>query len=185
MSNKRRLWTPGGRNQPQPEPEVRDLEDNGPRVRLLRCVDCKSIDELPPYSGPAGQDVLLDNLLQSKHIYASGTTHEVTLLTMSAKLWNDKTIQPRIVKQLSAGGSQGLDELDADYYATRNTYQEDALACFSRHARPKEGCIDYENPDKRIGNPTKEGWQSGPRVYLCNFCPVQSWVDKKKAEASA
>lgn len=181
----KRLWTPGGsRREAEPQQEVRKLDDSGPRIRLLRCLDCKSIDELPAYDGPAERDVLLDNLLRSQHIYASGRTHEVTLLTVAAKLWNDSNIQPKIVQQLSAGGSKGLDELDADYYATKNTYQEDALACFNRHSRPKEGCIDYQSHDKRIGNPTSEGWKTGPRVYACNFCPVQSWVDKKKAEAT-
>ena len=61
MSNSRKLWTPGGRSQPAPEPEyeVRQLEATGPMVRLLVCKDEKSIEELPDYKGNPRDDVLL------------------------------------------------------------------------------------------------------------------------------
>ncbi len=179
MSNRRRLWTPPSARQ-QPQPEVREFDTSGPQVRLIRCTDCKSIEELPDYQGNPAHDVLLDDLLTRKHIYASGTTHEVALIRVPEKLWNDSTVRPRIVEQLSTG-SKGLDEIDADYYATRDTYREDALACFNRHHRPKGAdCIDYVSADKRIGNPTSEGWKTGPRVFLCHFCPVQAQVDRAK-----
>lgn len=187
MSNRRKLWTPSGARQQEPQPEVRELDGGGPQLRLLVCRDEKTIDELPNYEGNPRDDVLLSDLLMKNHIYESGTTHEVALIKVPAKLWRDPKIQKRIVEQLSAGASKGLEEMEGgeDYYGTRNTYQEDALRCFNRHQRPKQGCIDYQNPDKRIGNPTSEGWKSGPRVYACNFCPVQAWVDKKKQEEAS
>lgn len=184
MSNRKRLWTPGGRHQPQPEPEIRKVEGHGPEIRLVVCRDCRSIEELPPYTGPIDRDVLLEDTL-SRHMYV-GSTHEVTLVKVPESFWRDKAIKERITRQLSQGGSKGIEELEdaQDYYGTRDTYREDALKCFQRHQRPQEGCIDYQNPDKRIGNPTSEGWKTGPRVYACSFCPVQAWVDKKKAEAT-
>lgn len=184
MSNRRKLWTPGGKSAPPPEPqyEVKQLDDSGPKVRLLVCKDDKSIEELPDFHGNPRDDVLLEDTV-SRHMY-EGITHEVALIKVPVKWWNDKNIQPKLIQQISQGGSKGIEEMDEaeDYYGTRDTYREDALKCFQRHQRPKEGCIDYQNPDKRIGNPTSEGWKTGPRVYACNFCPVQAWVDKKKLE---
>ena len=195
MSNRRRLWTPGGRHTPaQPQPEVRELKGEGPELRLLVCQDCRSIEELPPYEGDPRRDILLEDSL-SRHMTGEHTvkgetrytgSHKVSVLKVAQSFWSHTETRERITKQISAGGSRGIEELEGaeDYYGTRDTYREDALKCFQRHHRPDEGCIDYQNPDKRIGNPTSEGWKTGPRVYACNFCPVQTWVDKKKAEAA-
>lgn len=183
MSNRRRLWTPGGSQAPpEPHPEVRQLDSSGPVVRLLVCKDEKSIEELPDFKGAPKDDVLLEDTV-SRHMY-EGVTHEVALIKVPVKWWNDKNIQPKLIKQISDGGSKGLAEIEGgeDYYGTRDTYREDALKCFQRHHRPDAGCLDYQNPDKRIGNPTSEGWKTGPRVYACSFCPVQAWVDRKKLE---
>lgn len=182
MSNRRKLWTPPSQRQAEPQTEVRQLDDSGPKMRLLVCKDCRSIEELPDYAGNPRDDVLLEDTV-SRHMY-EGITHEVALIKVPVKWWNDKNIQSKLIKQISQGGSKGLEEIEGgeDYYGTRDTYREDALKCFQRHGRPKEGCIDYQNHDKRIGNPTSEGWKTGPRVYACNFCPVQTWVDKKKRE---
>lgn len=65
-----------------------------------------------------------------------------------------------------------------------NTYEEDALKCYSAHHRPKEGCIDYWDESKRIGRPTELGRQAVADQYklgqtdphICQYCPVQSWV---------
>lgn len=178
-----RLWTPGGsKPSPEPQPEVRKLDDSGPKLRLLACRDCKSIEELPDYEGNPRNDVLLEDTV-SRHM-TEWSTHEVALIKVPTKWWQDKNIQPKLIEQISKGGSKGIEEIEGaeDYYGTRDTYREDALKCFNRHDRPKQGCIDYQNHDKRIGNPTSEGWKTGPRVYACNFCPVQLWVDKKKRE---
>ena len=178
----RALWVPPGAEM-QPKSRVVEHDTSGPQLRLLRCTDCRSIDELPDFKGDPSHDVLLADLLMTQHVYESGTTHEVVLITVPEKVWRNATMQKRIVQQLSAGASKGLDELDGDYYATKSTYQEDALKCFSRHGRPKGAdCIDYRAPDRRLGNPTHEGWKHGPQVYLCDFCPVQSQVNAKKME---
>lgn len=185
MSNRRKLWTPGGKSAPkQVEPEVRELKGEGPELRLVVCRDCKSIEELPPYTGPVQRDILLEDTL-SRHM-TEWSTHEVALIKVPESYWKNDKVRERLIQQISKGGSKGIEELDAaaemDYYAAKDNYREDALRCFNRHQRPKEGCIDWHNPDKRIGNPTSEGWKTGPRVYACDFCPVASWVAKKKQE---
>lgn len=182
MSNKKKLWTPGGRAAPAPDPEVRELSGHGPEVRLVVCRDCRSIEELPPYNGPVQRDILLEDTL-SRHM-TEWSTHEVALIKVPESFWKNPTVKERITKQISLGGSKGIEELEGaeDYYGTRDTYREDALKCFARHNRPDAGCIDWHNPDKRIGNPTHEGWKTGPRVYACDFCPVAAWVQKKQLE---
>lgn len=168
------LWTP-----PQAqEPQVKHLDDSGPKLRLLACRECKSIEEIPDYEGNPRNDVLLQDTL-SRHM-TEWSTHEVALIKVPVKWWQDKTIQPQLIKQISQGGSKGLDELDAEYYASKATYADQAMECFNRHQRPKEGCIDWHEHDKRIGNPTTEGWKTGPKVYVCDFCPVSSWVRTQK-----
>jgi hypothetical protein len=186
VSNRRKLWTPGGRNQPsEQEVDIRPIQGSGKLIRLWVCRDCKSIEELPPYDGPIDKDVLLEDTA-SRHM-TEWRTHECSLVKVPESYWNSPKIKEALTKQLSQGGSKGLEEFEGgeDYYGTRDTYREDALKCFSRHQRPKEGCIDWHNPDKRIGNPTSEGWKTGPRVYACDFCPVASWVAKKQQEQSA
>lgn len=174
MSNRKRLWTPGGRQQ-TPEPEVRAIEGTGKLVRLWVCRECKSIDVLPPYDGPAERDVLLEDTA-SRHM-TEWRTHECSLVKVPESYWNSDKVREQIVYQLSQGGSQGLDEVDPDYYATKDTYREDALKCFDRHNRPAGAdCIDWKDSTKRIGNPTQEGWKTGAKVFLCDFCPVRAQV---------
>jgi hypothetical protein len=73
---------------------------------------------------------------------------------------------------------------DAWVYESTNTYAEDALKCYQRHNRPKEGCVDWWSDSKRIGRPTevgklalKENQKMGKSdPHLCQFCPVASYV---------
>jgi hypothetical protein len=60
-----------------------------------------------------------------------------------------------------------------EFYATKDTYREDALRCYKAHRRPKgTDCVDWRADTKRL---TPEGWR-GREVYLCDFCPVFSTV---------
>lgn len=142
-------------------------------VRLLICHSCRTIEELPDYQGPAEYDVILDHAVEA-HRFADGREHLGKLAAVDETAWRDPGRRNAILDKIrEATKSTGL---PGEFYATKNTYQEDALRCYGRHHRPKEGCIDYCDSDKRIGNPTKAGWQAGPRVFICQFCPVETWV---------
>lgn len=143
-------------------------------TRLLLCHTCKTIDELPDYSGPSEHDVLLDHAVEA-HRFPNGEEHIGKLATVPTADWENTTKRRAIEAEIKAA-VQGNTGFPSEYYATRNTYQADALKCYSEHHRPKEGCIDYCDADKRLGNPTRAGWQGGPRVFLCQFCPVETWV---------
>jgi hypothetical protein len=140
-------------------------------TRLLICRDCRSIEELPDYDGPPEYDVLLDNLVEA-HVYPNGEKHFGNMATTPDAEWADPYMREQIVKQI-ASKTTGM---ESEFYATKNTYVEDALKCYQRHRRPQEeGCNDYRDSKKRIGNPSKMGWEVGPKVYLCDFCPYHSY----------
>lgn len=67
----------------------------------------------------------------------------------------------------------------------REQYKEDAIGCYNLHNRPIvgfPGCPDYRSDRKAIGR--TKGVPDDEKVYLCDFCPYQSYVDhaiRKKA----
>lgn len=64
-----------------------------------------------------------------------------------------------------------------EFYATKDTYREDAIRCYNLHRRPKGAdCIDWEEDNRRV---TPANWAGSP-VYLCHFCPVASAVTTAK-----
>jgi uncharacterized protein YlaI len=156
------------------------MSDN---LRLLICRDCRTIEELPDFDGPPEHDVLLDHLTEA-HVYPNGEKHFGNLAVVPADQWRDPSMQQAIVKQISSRTTG----LESEFYATKNTYEEDALKCFKAHHRPKGSCGEFKDERKRLGNPHKElaaNWRNHPfKVYLCDFCPVKTWVDtQERAQA--
>ena len=140
-------------------------------TRLLICRDCRTIEELPDYDGPVDYDVLLDHAVEA-HKFPNGEAHFGNLATVSDEQWRNESTRQQIIAQIRSKTTG----LESEYYATKNTFEADAIACYNKHRRPDEGCIDWKIDKKRLGNPTKVGWQAGPKVYLCDFCPCKSWV---------
>lgn len=143
------------------------------RIRLLVCHDCRTIEEIPDYKGDPQYDVLLENRVAA-HRFPNGEEHIGALADVDEDDWNNPPRQQEIRARIGPSSTTGL---PSEHYAAKETYQEEALKCFDAHQRPKEGCIDFKDHKKRLGNPTKEGWDRGPKMFLCQFCPVQSWVN--------
>jgi len=141
------------------------------KVRLLICRDCRTIEELPDFTGPVEHDVLLDHAVEP-HKFPNGEPHFGNLADVDEVAWRDDSQRQQIIDQIRSKTTG----LAGEFYATVNTFEADAMKCYSRHNRPDQGCIDWKIEKKRLGNPTKLGWQAGPKVYLCDFCPVKSWV---------
>jgi hypothetical protein len=160
----------------------------GPDIRLLYCMVCDSIEELPPFEGVPEDDHLLE-ILVDQHKFASGEPHKGHLLKLPLLQWESPGLRKEIIKQLKGGGSKGIDEFDPDFYATRSTFQEDALKCYNAHLRPQDGCPDYESASKRLLPNTKADRKElglvdpakapGPKNYLCQFCPIHSVVQQR------
>jgi hypothetical protein len=153
-------------------------------MRLLRCMDCKSIEELPdppagvnPNNINPGEDPLLDELI-SRH-QTNQQAHIGQLFTVPDQDWANADARSQILEQIIKSDSET--GLGAEYYDVRNTFQDDALKCFEQHNRP-ERCIDWLSDRKALGRATPEGkaWQKqnykAPQTYLCHFCPVASNV---------
>jgi hypothetical protein len=159
------------------------IDADGPRLRLLICHDCKTIEPLPWFDGPVQYDDTLNYRLAS-HRTGSGEPHHGTLGTVSESSWEDPQKQRQIMKEITkahAGGETGLGHA---LYNARSTFQEDALTCWRQHNRTTN-CQDYKSDSKRLVPDTRgERRELGlsvkssarPATSLCNFCPYHSVV---------
>jgi hypothetical protein len=182
------LWTPGDDS---PTKQQREIDEalkslgetegheagaEGRQIRLLRCTQCKTLEELPDYQGDPHNDVVLDELVERhrrRHPHDDAPAN--FLLRVSEEMWNNPAKKKAIHKQIWADLEKDKGFVP-EYYDTKNTLHEDAVKCFERHSRSIP-CIDWHAHDKRIGNPTKEGWREGRvKVYVCDFCPVAAKV---------
>jgi hypothetical protein len=160
--------------------DLKALDKDQPMIRLLVCRNCKTIEELPDYDGDPAGDLLL-NISIERH--QRPVEHIGLLMKFPLKYWAVPKVQAEIIKQIK-GGSEGLDAFQTNFYATKMTFAEDAMRCYSEHNRPKGQCADYKS-DKKLLKPDtakerkdagmdKPG-ATGPKVYLCDFCPVKSF----------
>lgn len=88
--------------------------------------------------------------------------------------WADQQYRDSILKNMK----DQWKGFEPEYYATVDTYKEDAGYCFSRHKRPTEGCIDWQDDSKRL---TPSDWKLSP-VYLCHFCPVSAYYSMRSRD---
>lgn len=159
-----------------------------PYIRLLVCRTCKTIDELPPWDGPAESDVLLA-ITVDRH----GPEHVGVLYNVSELIWRSEGLREQVIDQIRQGGSAGIDVISPGFYSTRMQFAEDAMSCYAQHLRPKGQCPDYMSPSKRLLPPTKAERKEvglpdpmnapGPKVFLCQFCPVHVYNVTKQREA--
>ena len=71
--------------------------DNEPMFRLLYCLVCDSLDELPPYDGVPEQDHLLTIACES-HIFPSGEPHKGKLFVLPLRAWAKPESRKEIIK---------------------------------------------------------------------------------------
>jgi predicted metal-binding protein len=157
-----------------------------PYIRLMVCRTCKSIDELPPYQGPPEGDVLLQMTIE-RH----GENHVGLLINVGAIHWNSKTMRAAIIEQIQQGSS-GLDVFGTAFYETKMQFAEDAMSCWGQYNRPKGQCPDFRSEKKRLLPKTDvERKDAGlasvqqsnaTRIYLCDFCPVRVYNERKSRD---
>ena len=163
--------------------------DNEPMFRLLFCLVCQTLEELPPYEGAPEQDHLLA-IACEQHVFPSGEPHKGKLFSLPLRAWAKKESKQEIIRQIKGGGSKGLAEVDDTFYDSRSTFMEDAMTCYRQHNKPKEGCSEWHDKNKLlIPNTVKErkaegmgsyASEAGPKTYLCDFCPVAVAVAQRK-----
>lgn len=177
--------------------DERVIDADGPRLRLLICHDCGSIDVLPWYDGPPQYDDTLNYRLadhQGPRDERTGEPryyHHGTMATVAEKSWDDASTQSQIIDEIMkahAGGDVGL---GMKLYHARSNFKEDAMKCWQQHNRT-QNCDDYKSdkmkliPDTRgerkdLGLDTKASRRPG--TSLCVFCPYHSVVMARARKA--
>ena len=167
----------------------KDVPQNEPMFRLLFCLVCQTLEELPPYDGEPELDHLLSIAVET-HVFPSGEPHKGKLFVLPLRAWAKPESKKEIIRQIKGGGSAGLAEVDDTFYESRSTFMEGAMECYQRHNKPKDGCADWQDKSKLlIPNTVKERKaeglgryqdEAGPKTYLCNFCPVSIAVNQRK-----
>lgn len=159
-----------------------------PKIRLLHCHDCGTLEELPWYEGPADRDVTLEYSL-SKH-ETNGHRHIGKLYDVEERVWKLENLRRTLIEQIKGGGSSGLAAFDPEFYNTRDTLKEDAATCYQAHLRPKEGCGEWRTDRKKLVPATKKdrkevglSMEGAPVGWLCDFCVVRSYYERKNNEA--
>ena len=165
--------------------------DNEPMFRLLFCLVCQTLEELPPFDGAPEQDHLLAIACET-HVFPSGEPHKGKLFVLPLRAWAKPESRKEIIRQIKGGGSAGLAEIDDTFYDSRSTFMEGAMDCYKSHNKPKEGCSDWRIKEKLlVPNTVKERKaegmaryqdEAGPKTYLCDFCPVAIGVAQRKQQ---
>ena len=166
--------------------------NDGPKIRLLFCSKCKTIEELPDFEGRPEDDHLLE-ILAERH-QSTGIPHNGRLMKVPLALWAIPSVKEAISKQIYERLAPGFNALMPGFYETKSTFAEDALKCYNQHLRPKGGCPDYGSdkklllPDtakdrKELGlAPLKDS--GAPKNYLCQFCVVHThMVTERRKQA--
>ncbi len=163
--------------------------DKEPMFRLLYCLVCDTLEELPPYDGEPELDHLLAVACEN-HVFPSGEPHKGKLYRLPIRAWAHTESKKEIIRQIKGGGSMGLAEIDDTFYDSRSTFMEDAMKCYKAHNQPKDGCSDWHANDKLLVPKTiKERKEAGlekyedspgQKTYLCDFCPVAIGVAQRK-----
>jgi len=157
-------------------------EEQEPHFRLLVCRTCRSIEELP------GADEDPGNILLDISVERHGENHNGVLWNVPKGVWMAPQMKQAVIEQIQGGGAgSGLDSFGTKFYETKSQFAEDAMQCFSLHNRPKGQCPDYKSEKKWLSPKTEQERRaaglptigSGPKIYLCDFCPVKSFNMQK------
>jgi hypothetical protein len=158
---------------------------------IIICFVCKEIDDIPNYTpAEADRDPRIGMLLEvhtRRHPSVENrvVTEWASLGSVPTEHWNNSETKKEIKKKILEGN--GLTGFDAEFYATKETFKEDALKCFTAHGRPSyknPGCQDYLSNAKELkpntaierkaaGLPTYDETKI-KRSFLCEHCPYHS-----------
>ena len=183
----------GQGNQPADQGTYTEIKDDGPKIRLLYCYNCKTIEEIPDFEGHPDDDVTLQILVERHE--SAGIPHTGFLSKIGVKLYSRPEVKKQVIENLRNRVGGGLADLDPDYYTTKATFSDDAMKCYSEHLRPKESCYDWRAKNKRLvpkntAELRKEAGlmsaakSAGTNVFLCDFCPVKTYYATQQRKAA-
>lgn len=141
---------------------------------------------MPDFEGAPEHDTVLEYAV-SQHPDHVGNLYRVPI-----GYWLTDAIRSKVIDQIK-GGSKGLRELDPTFYEVRNTFKEDAGKCYQQHNRPTGACAEFRSDKKALrpdtnaerkdaGLPLLTRNSPGPKTYLCDFCVVRRFYERKSNE---
>lgn len=166
------------------------MEDMKNPIRLLICSTCKTVEELPPYSGdPRGDTWLREK--EATHLLPSGEKMhgDVRVGRIEQEDWlsHKQDILGKLASEMTAPGQgAGLGEA---MYAAKDNYSVDAMKCWRVGHQRTLDCPDYMTSKMRVLPDTKaerkaEGMTTQrPSIYICQFCPVHSVMMQRQRAA--
>lgn len=168
-----------------------EVDPNEPHMRVLKCNRCTTIEEVPDYEGPEGGENTMEYDLNLKfftdqHVNKGCGRDNFTIFRFPTRFWIVPKVKEGIVAQLKEG-AQGLDVFGTNFYDTKDNFTADAMTCWVTEHNQTKDCGDYKSDKKRLKPGTAseraaigmEKEASGPKVYLCDFCPYKSMVQQK------
>lgn len=147
-------------------------------IRILRCDQCHTLEELPDYEGDPNRDYVLEACVRARHTESSGIKHIGQLMKVEKKHWESPTVRKEILRQLAVKTTG----FDPEVYAADAGFRADAMECWKKHLRVAE-CSDYKvGTERRLTpNTAKERkelglpkYHSDKDVFLCDFCPAKA-----------
>jgi hypothetical protein len=159
------------------------------QIRLLACQNCRTIEELPDFNGPAEYDTILQYVLAQRHQPPHAPAHIGQLFKVDKKHWQDPGASQQIAEQISLKMGGGETGLGHTFYDTKNNLVADAFKCWQKDHNRVKACPDYKSDSKLLTPDTKNErreedmgkfvpGKSGPKRWLCEFCPVHSLVQQ-------
>lgn len=139
--------------------------------RLLVCKTHGVMYKMRPYDGPPEYDQELIELCDRHNAQVQDPDNCKALIFRT---------DPETASKLDIETALKNELKEQDVYIRdfRDELKTDALKCYNRHDRPKQGCIDWCAEEKTIGR--KIGVPKENRQYLCMYCPVGSWVAEQE-----
>lgn len=139
--------------------------------RLLVCKTHGVMYKMKPYDGPAEYDQELRELCD-RHNAQVPNPQDCNAIIFRT----DEETAKKLDAETAVKGE--LEKNDVYIRDTRDELKVDALKCFNRHNRPKQGCIDWCADDKTVGR--KVGVPKDKRQYLCMYCPAAEYYTHRQ-----
>jgi hypothetical protein len=168
-----------------------NIDPNEPHMRVLKCTRCRTLEEVPDYDGPEGGENTAEYDLTLKfftdpHVNGKCTREDFMTIRFPTRFWVIPKVKADIERQLKEG-AEGLDIFGTNAYAMVKNFHSDAMNCWIREHNQTKDCADYKSDKKLIKADTAaerkelglELENKGPKVYLCDYCPIKSKVQEK------
>ena len=133
--------------------------------RLLLCKSCGVLHNMRDYEGTAKYDMELIETI-NRHLGQAADPRPESHVSMIIRC--DEATSSKL--DMETAVKKELMDNEIEVRAIRDDLKEDALKCFSKHSRPKAGCIDWQDESKTVGR--KTGVPKKHRQYLCMYCPA-------------